>query len=450
VIWTLDIGKAIELKARIWTVAFCTGLTVYLEAVLVLVLLTQEQLRGPMAGATLPILMAQVGIIRRPARQFVQGRLGQAVRQHLLLALAVIVLVTLGTAPGTPRRGALILGLLVVGGPSWPALRALRVAARLRRDVGPLADTSVVVSCLSFDLGQWMAVRLRAFGGEQVRLVAPFLAAAATLAGGATGLALLFQSAGLTGWGTPIVQASTVMAIWVFYRTLRLAKVRAGALRQHDARPPVLVLRRFDDDVLGSGWLNPATFEQHIVNELHRRGPAISIGRPGQWLQPLGAARDYLTEGDWKNAVGQLIDQAALIVFILGSSESLVWELQDVVTRGRTTKTMILAPADPKRLDVERRWASFVEATAGIFAGQLPRTLPEGRLLALFFAGADVVMVVSRGRVRKRSFAFARSLPEYRLWLRLHESLNADDAASIPALAAFCQRSFPFVGLTPQ
>jgi hypothetical protein len=58
-------------------------------------------------------------------------------------------------------------------------------------------------------------------------------------------------------------------------------------------------------------------------------------------------------------------------------------------------------------------------------------------------------MVVSSAPNRKRSFAFARSLPEYRLWLRLRECLGAEDVAAIQALEAFCQRAFPFVSLSP-
>jgi hypothetical protein len=444
VIWTLDIGPAIELKAKIWTVAFCTGLTVYLEALAALALLTEQQLHVAAAVAMVPVLIAQSRVIRRPARQFVDGRLGRAVQVHLGLALVFLALLGLGTAPGTARAGALILGLMVTAGPSWPALRALRAATRVRESA-PVPDPRVIDACLSFDPRQWLAVRLRAFGGERVRWTAPFLAAAAAMAVTAAVLALLLQAIGVEGLGTLVAQGSTLVAIWVFYRTLRIAKLRAAALRQHDARRPVLVLRQFEDDMLGSGWLSPATFEQHIVNDLHRVGPAISIGEPGQRLQPLGAARDYLTDGNWKHTVGQLIDQAALVVFVLGSSESLVWELEETLARGRKAQVLVIAPPDPKGGAVERRWASFVEATAGIFGGRLPQILPEGRLLALFFAGEEVVMVVSRARERKRSFALARSLPEYRLWLRLRESLSPEDTASIHALQAFCQRSFPFV-----
>jgi hypothetical protein len=393
-----------------------------------------------------PVLIAQFRVIRHPARRFVDGRLGRAVHAHLGLAVVFLALLGLGTAPGTARAGALLLGLMVTVGPSWPALKALRAATHVRESA-PVADPHVIDACLSFDPRQWLAVRIRAFGGERVRWAIPFMAAAVALAVTAAALALLLQTIGLEGLGTPVAQGSTFVAIWVFYRSLRIAKLRAAALRQHDARRPVLVLRQFEDDMLGSGWLSPATFEQHIVNDLHRVGPAISIGEPGQRLQPLGAARDYLTGGDWKHTVGQLIDQAALVVFILGSSESLVWELEEALARGRKAHVLVIAPPDPKRADVERRWASFVEATARIVGGRLPEILPKGRLLALFFAGEDVVMVVSRARERKRSFALVRSLPEYRLWLRLRESLSAEDTASIHALQAFCQRSFPFVSL---
>jgi hypothetical protein len=450
VTWTLDVGPAIELKHRIRAIAFWTGFTIYFEGIVGLALLTERQLHVAAAIGMIPILIAQFRIVGRPARQFLDGRLGRSLRAHLALALVVLALLALGTAPGMARQGALLLGVLVMAGPFGLALRASRAATRLWRKVPPVADTRVLETCLSFEPTLWLTVRWRAFAGQPIRWATPLAVAVLTFAATAAGLALALWTTGLEGFGTPVVQASTLVAVWTFYRTVRHAKPRAAALREHDRRPPVLILRQFDDDLLGTGWANPATFEHHIVNDLHRLGPTISIGEPGQRLQPLGAAREYLTGDDWKQAVGRLIDQAGLIVVIVGSSESLVWELQEVMARGGKARLVILAPTAPSPIQVARRWAAFVAATSRLFGNALPRVLPEGRLLALIFAGEDVVMVTSRARKRSRSFVLAQSLPEYRLWLRLRENLRAEDASSIQALAAFCRRSFPVVELEPQ
>ena len=81
------------------------------------------------------------------------------------------------------------------------------------------------------------------------------------------------------------------------------------------------------------------TFEHFVAAELNRIGPVVAIGRPGEGLQPLGASRDYLADPDWRRAVGMTIADAALVVFILGDSESLLWEFRTTIQmRGRSER----------------------------------------------------------------------------------------------------------------
>ena len=53
----------------------------------------------------------------------------------------------------------------------------------------------------------------------------------------------------------------------------------------------------------------------------------IAIGKPGEALAPLGAARDYVGDDIWQHEVKRRMRDATLIVLMLGTSEGLAWEL---------------------------------------------------------------------------------------------------------------------------
>lgn len=448
VVWALDLAPAVELKKRISMAAFFTGLTVYLEGIVACVLVTEHQLSPSALLPIVPVLVAQLVVIRRPAQRLLRGRLVRSYRVHLLLALAFIGLLWLGAPAGEPRVISVVMGALVVVLPSWPAVRAMRTAKSLRPQLDSVVDPRVLLTCVSFDPMQTMAVKLRSLGGERVRWAAPVVLAGLAMAATAAALALLLRAFGVNAPGSGIAQASTVVAMWTFYRAMRHAKLRASELRARDARPPVLVLRQFGDDTLRSGWLGPATFEHSIAGDLNRVGPTISVGRPGERLQPLGASRDYLTDADWKRVVGALIEDAGVIVFVLGDSESLAWEFRTTVAVRGTRRTLILVPPLRKRVDLERRWEGFARATADSLGAGLPRTLPLKPVLAVFFAGEDAVMIVSRERLARRWWGGARTQPDYRLVLRLFECLLPENITSIRALEAFVNRHLPILGLS--
>lgn len=86
------------------------------------------------------------------------------------------------------------------------------------------------------------------------------------------------------------------------------------------------------------------TFEHFVASEFNRLGPVVAIGRPGERLQPLGASRDYVDDPEWHRAVRTAIVEAALVVFVLGDSDSLLWEFRTTVeTRGKR-RALIIVP----------------------------------------------------------------------------------------------------------
>lgn len=166
---------------------------------------------------------------------------------------------------------------------------------------------------------------------------------------------------------------------------------RGATVRAADTRPPVLLLRSFGDDMLkiekGARWTRPndlarqgMTFERVVVGQLEPFGPVVAIGKPGEALAPLGAARDYVSDDVWQREVEQRIHEASLIVLMLGRTEGLAWELLRVQRLDQLRKLIMLFPP---AADLEQRWLTL--RTRDVLAGKslLPDLPDPTRILAL-------------------------------------------------------------------
>jgi hypothetical protein len=181
-----------------------------------------------------------------------------------------------------------------------------------------------------------------------------------------------------------------------------------------------------------------------VAGELTRIGPVVAIGRPGERLQPLGASRDYLAASDWQTAVTTTIGDAALVVFVLGDSENLLWEFRKTIETHGKKRTLIVVPPLADRDALARRWSGFVLASADLLGEGLPGQLPARSVLALAFAGEDAVMIVSDERPRSRAI-LVRSRSDYRLVFRLFGRLLREDIKSSGELKAFLTKTMPIV-----
>src|SRR5262249_10887594 len=138
---------------------------------------------------------------------------------------------------------------------------------------------------------------------------------------------------------------------------LRHLRKGASESRIADPRAPVLILRAFrDDDIRTSGrdfekmWARPSTwfrmpsFEELIADEFRIVGPPIIVGAPGERLPRLGASRAYFATREWKDAVGRLMEEAAVVVILIGDTESLFWELRTAVARRSWDSVILVVP----------------------------------------------------------------------------------------------------------
>jgi len=123
----------------------------------------------------------------------------------------------------------------------------------------------------------------------------------------------------------------------------RLTSETAEELLEEDQREPVLYLRPFRRDkadkirhlialITRNKDIGGKSMEEELVEELSDIGPVIALGKPGEILPPIGAARLYPSEGqDWKEEVRKLMGQAQLVVIRGSGTPGLLWEIQEAI-----------------------------------------------------------------------------------------------------------------------
>ena len=211
---------------------------------------------------------------------------------------------------------------------------------------------------------------------------------------------IVLLEAGIVDVGVPAA-LYLMVAGFATHRARRHAMPSAGQSRSADSRPPVLVLRAFRDDALNveggarwRGWLRPQpTLEEIAAHATAGVGPAIAIGDPSEQLPPLGAARDYLADTDWRSVVTALIDEAAMVALVLGDSDNLLWEFSTTMQRRRGRGVLVLLPPLRRRAALATRWRRFAMANAAVLGPGFPPDLPSAPVTAFFFCRRQAVLI---------------------------------------------------------
>jgi hypothetical protein len=167
-----------------------------------------------------------------------------------------------------------------------------------------------------------------------------------------------------------LVFAVLAVALLIFRRFKRSAEevmVTVGT-------PPIVLLRSFVDDTgHASGQRLKETFEQLVARQLRPYGPFVAIGRPGEALPRLGAARTYASDTEWRARALEMMAASRLIAVIVGATPGLGWELGQIVERGWTDKLLLLIPLLPA---AER--SSRLAVLANLLAGTRWQASLEG------------------------------------------------------------------------
>jgi TM2 domain len=164
--------------------------------------------------------------------------------------------------------------------------------------------------------------------------------------------------------------------------------VSAEQLLASDPRRPVVYLRSFEADneiVLhpDSLWKRAATIlfdyavtfspGQELAEVLNRVGPVIAIGKPGEPLPELGAARLYVADADWKAKVTDMMERSRLVIIRTGSTPNLEWEIEQAITHVPRRQILFVSLGDAKE-------------TAGFdryFEERFGRVMPSGKRRAV-------------------------------------------------------------------
>ena len=261
---------------------------------------------------------------------------------------------------------------------------------------------------------------------------APWLVAAAIL----VVLGIVFSE--ITGHG--LVLLFVIPAAFLIQRGRRHMAPRANEAKQADDRPPTLILRSFQDDRIATERFSlvlKRTFEQTVAAVLRTEGPPIIVGDPSEDLPRLGAFRAYFDHHDWQIAVTRLMDEVALLVFILGDTENLLWEFRQAVGKGRQTDILVIMPPLGRQI-LQSRWQRFTKENASLLGGHAPPGYPYDTVLGLFFLEGDPVFIVSR----------KRSLAEFRLCIRVFLSLHRKKITSIEGLKRFMRDNLPAIRIS--
>jgi hypothetical protein len=134
-----------------------------------------------------------------------------------------------------------------------------------------------------------------------------------------------------------------------------------------DTRPPVLYLRAFRQESEPFAYVpwkemrrytqrevimdEPSvTFEQYFGAEFVKQlGPFSALGNPVDSVPPEGAARSYVPDKDWQRHFSTHAAVAAAIVIDGSLSNSLYWELSEVIRNGWQCKLFFFTyPASPQ------------------------------------------------------------------------------------------------------
>jgi hypothetical protein len=139
--------------------------------------------------------------------------------------------------------------------------------------------------------------------------------------------------------------------IGLVLRTCDLAQNLTTSVEEIAPGPVVLFLRSFTTD----GVYDDASFllgirarseEEELASVLREMalGEFVSLAKPAVQLQELGPERIEVGARDWQEVVTNLLSRASVVIMRLGTSSSVLWELDAIVRAGKTRRTLFLLP----------------------------------------------------------------------------------------------------------
>jgi hypothetical protein len=173
-----------------------------------------------------------------------------------------------------------------------------------------------------------------------------------------------------------VLPTAVGVGLWyaLYTRSKRCFALSAQDVLAHDTRPPVVYLRSFKDDgktvrtfkdnlplwrlshpikLWGSALnaFDTRTEEEVLVEVLGQIGPVVGIGRPGEKLPQLGAARIYVDDDHWKQTVHDFLSHAGLVILRLGKTPGFFWEVEQSASKINPVRLILLVPLSHRKYD---------------------------------------------------------------------------------------------------
>ena len=163
------------------------------------------------------------------------------------------------------------------------------------------------------------------------------------------------------------------LAVFSAKRGRQATAASADELMTRDPRPPVLYLRSFFDDLHGEeldgsflSSLSSRTEEEQIGRVVSELGPFVAVGKPGEALPALGAARAYLADSEWQSRVTGLLRCSRVVLLRTGLTAGFSWELERAVALVKPERLVLLVD------EGDEDYEFFREKVGGL----LPQGLP--------------------------------------------------------------------------
>jgi hypothetical protein len=169
----------------------------------------------------------------------------------------------------------------------------------------------------------------------------------------------------------PMLFLTVYIGSYVYKKAQRHLVPLANETTKSDTRPPIVFLRSFYQDPYMSAE------EQKLEDALKRFGPFIAIGNPEDKLPPLGAGRFYVGSKNWQSKVIDLLDRAALVIILAGSTPGLAWEISQVRLLVPPSKLLFAVSGDKTSYD---NFKKIVEDNTDIVLPQYPHTTMDTRV----------------------------------------------------------------------
>jgi hypothetical protein len=148
----------------------------------------------------------------------------------------------------------------------------------------------------------------------------------------------------------------TLFVPYVLWMRRRAKKRFAKSQQKNEENksPKLLYLRAFITDGSGqeiqpnilfplAGQVGSQIFsyEQSVISFFINKFQVITVGRPGEEPPDFGCKRIYFTDDEWKIGVFNEIKECAMILYRPATSDSTLWEFEQIILNGFTDKLLI-------------------------------------------------------------------------------------------------------------